>query len=123
MRRHLDRKGRLVLVHRTEIVFGVLEVVFCGDTVASLGFGTSQRQVTLVGPLRVLRASRMPNGLRLDFPELVPSLPHVSLLFAILRFGRGGAAAVLFSDFMFMSLPLRRVAQPCDPVLIIQAQA
>src|SRR5690242_4850738 len=75
--------GRLVLVHRTEIVFGMLKIVFCGDPVAGLGFGTSQRQVTFVVPLGVPRGSRMPNGLGLAFPELVPSLPHVTLLFPI----------------------------------------
>lgn len=75
--------GRLVLVHRTEIVFGVLEVVFFGDSVAGLGFGASQRQVMFVVSLRVLGRSGMPNRFGPDLAELASSLPHVSLLVAI----------------------------------------
>ena len=42
--------------NRSEIVFGVLVVVFCPDYVAALGFSLGERQIPLIVPLRVVRA-------------------------------------------------------------------
>src|SRR5258705_8145959 len=42
--------------HRSEIMFGVLVVVFCPDYVAALGFSLGERQIPLIVSLRVVRA-------------------------------------------------------------------
>jgi hypothetical protein len=42
--------------HRSEIMFGVLVVVFCPDGVAALGFSLGERQIPLIVSLRVVRA-------------------------------------------------------------------
>jgi hypothetical protein len=61
-------------------VLGVLEVVLCGDPVASQGFGASQRQVAFVVPLRVLRIPRMlvANPCRFGLSDLRCLRPHIA---------------------------------------------
>ena len=51
-----------ILVHRPEIVFGVLEIVLRGNPVASQRFRVSQRQIAFIVSLRVLRALRLGAG-------------------------------------------------------------
>src|SRR3954454_6042424 len=46
---------RGALVHRSQIVFGVLVVIFRGDPIAASGFGLRQRQVTVLVSTRILR--------------------------------------------------------------------
>ena len=42
--------------HRSEIMFGVLVVVFCPDYVAALGFSLGERQIPFIVSSRVVRA-------------------------------------------------------------------
>ena len=48
--------------HSSEIMFGVLVVVFCGDCVATLGFSSGERQIPLIVSLRIGRARRCGPG-------------------------------------------------------------
>jgi hypothetical protein len=52
------RRRRLCLFgeHRSEIMFGVLVVILCGDRIAMLRFGAGQRQILLIASLQVLKA-------------------------------------------------------------------
>ena len=42
--------------HQSEIMFGVLVVVFCPDWVAALGFSLGERQIPVIVSSRVVRA-------------------------------------------------------------------
>jgi hypothetical protein len=42
--------------HRSEIMFGVLVVVFCPDCVSALGFSLGERQIPFIVSSRVVRA-------------------------------------------------------------------
>ena len=44
-----------VLVHRPEIMLGVLQVIFRRDEIAALSLAASQLQIALIFPLRILR--------------------------------------------------------------------
>jgi len=44
-----------LFVHRSQIVLGVLEIVFRGDPVAAPDFGLRQRQITVIVSTRILR--------------------------------------------------------------------
>jgi hypothetical protein len=46
---------RCTLVHRSQIVLGVLEIIFRGDPVAAPDFGLRQRQITVIVSTRILR--------------------------------------------------------------------
>ncbi len=59
-----NRLFRSVRRHRSEIMFGVLVVIFCGDCVAVLGFSTGERQIPLIVSLRIGRARRCGPGTR-----------------------------------------------------------
>ena len=48
--------------HQSEIVLGVLAVVFRGDCIATLGFSSGERQIALVISLRIGRARRCRPG-------------------------------------------------------------
>jgi len=45
--------------HHSEIMFGVLVVVFRGDQITALGFSLGQRQIPLIVSLRVVRVLRL----------------------------------------------------------------
>ena len=51
-----NRLFRSVRRHRSEIMFGVLVVVFCRDCVAALGFSFGERQIPFIVSSRVVRA-------------------------------------------------------------------
>ena len=53
---------RSVRRHSSEIVFGVLVVVFRSDCVATLGFSSGERQIPLIVSLRIGRARRCGPG-------------------------------------------------------------
>ncbi len=55
---------RSVRRHRSEIMFRVLVVIFCGDCVAVLGFSTGERQIPLIVSLRIGRPRRFGAGTR-----------------------------------------------------------
>ena len=57
-----SRLFRSVRRHSSEIVFGVLVVVFRGDCVATLGFSSGERQIPLIVSLRIGRARRCGPG-------------------------------------------------------------
>ena len=59
-----DEKHHYLLFrrHSSEIMFGVLVVVFCGDRVATLGFSSGERQIPLIVSLRIGRARRCGPG-------------------------------------------------------------
>ena len=48
--------GRLIRGHRSEIMFGVLVVVFCPDCVSALNFSLGERQIPFIVSSRVVRA-------------------------------------------------------------------
>ena len=56
------RLFRSVRRHSSEIMFGVLVVVFRGDCVATLGFSSGERQIPLIVSLRIGRARRCGAG-------------------------------------------------------------
>ena len=57
-----SRLFRSVRRHSSEIMFGVLVVVFRGDCVATLGFSSGERQIPLIVSLRIGRARRFGPG-------------------------------------------------------------
>ena len=57
-----SRLFRSVRRHSSEIVFGVLVVVFRSDCVATLGFSSGERQIPLIVSLRIGRARRCGSG-------------------------------------------------------------
>jgi hypothetical protein len=57
-----------IFVHRTQIMFSVLEVIFCRDPVAARGFDAGQFQITLIISLGVLCVRATEPG-RFSFPE------------------------------------------------------
>jgi hypothetical protein len=81
-----NRLFRSVRRHSSEIMFGVLVVILCGDGVAVLGFSTGERQIPLIVSLRIGRARRFGAGTR--HPTLCaatdrwpgPAVIHVALL-------------------------------------------
>jgi len=50
-----NRLFRFVRRHRSEIMFGVLVVILCGDGVAVLGFSSRECQIPLIVSLGILR--------------------------------------------------------------------
>ena len=57
------RLFRSVRRHSSEIVFGVLVIVFRGDCVAALGFSSGECQIPLIISLRIGRTDRcVPGG-------------------------------------------------------------
>ena len=57
-----------LIVHRPQIVLGVLKIIFRCDQIALQRFGASQLYIALVIPLRVLRLSRNAGPDDLAFP-------------------------------------------------------
>jgi hypothetical protein len=55
--------------HQSEIMFGVLVVVFCPDWVAALGFSLGERQIPVIVSSRVVRALWLWSG-RIRCPPL-----------------------------------------------------
>ena len=61
---HMTPLFRFVRRHSSEIMFGVLVVVFRGDRVATLSFRSGERQIPLIVSLRTGRVRRCGAGTR-----------------------------------------------------------
>ena|SRR5438876_12181155 len=67
-----------ILMHRPEMMLGMLEVILCGNPVACQGFGASLRQIAFVVPLCVLWNALLA-GNPCCLSDLRSSRPHVAL--------------------------------------------
>ena len=79
-----NRLFRSVWRHRSEIMFGVLVVVFRGDGVAVLGFSSRECQIPLIVSLGIGRARRCGPGTRRPRCARPPTVGPGRRLFALL---------------------------------------